>query len=479
MTIGLAYDDTLSRVEISLSSLAAVSVVTVERSTNELFWETVRGGVALPISGGAALLNDYEFSDEVENFYRVLPVDPIAGLMLDGVSGSHASTPDHASLDITSDIDLRAEATLDDWASGSIQNLIGKSNAAATQNSYRLRVSATGFLEISWTEDGSTVETATSTVALPVSNGERLAVRATLDVNNLAFGRTIRFYTSTAIDGQWTQLGTDVVQAGTTSIFSGTAGLSVGSAADDGSLHRTTGIVFAAEVRSGVGGTVVADPRFDLQTHGATSFDDDAGRTWTINGGAEIIGAILEEDSITPSLEGKIWLKSIRYPFLNRPVNLLDRGQSEGRENRSAVFPVSGRSNPTAVHDLMGGKQFVHYIKTSGLNHLAEARDVDLTLAAGDVFFLHIPQGVRAPGGYVTITGSSQERMFEGSDNAPQVFELNCSVVNPPGPSVVGTVLTWGTIFNIYGSWNALLTANPTWADLLSTVGSPDDVFTG
>lgn len=71
MTIGLSLNLDLARVQIALSNLPN-GTVRVERSTNQLLWHTVRGGVALPIVAGAAALDDYEFAWDVENHYRLI-----------------------------------------------------------------------------------------------------------------------------------------------------------------------------------------------------------------------------------------------------------------------------------------------------------------------------------------------------------------------------------------------------------------------
>src|SRR5690606_19187465 len=74
MSINLAYDDTVSRVRITATGLA-VSTYRVERSTNGLFWRTVRGAVSLTPQSGEIKVDDYEFAADVENFYRVLDLD--------------------------------------------------------------------------------------------------------------------------------------------------------------------------------------------------------------------------------------------------------------------------------------------------------------------------------------------------------------------------------------------------------------------
>lgn len=70
MTVNLSYNDDLSRVQISMSGTPN-GTVTVERSLNEVLWTTVRGGVSVPIAAGVGNLDDYEFSPDVLNYYRV------------------------------------------------------------------------------------------------------------------------------------------------------------------------------------------------------------------------------------------------------------------------------------------------------------------------------------------------------------------------------------------------------------------------
>lgn len=475
MTITLSQLTDLQRVRVALSSLnTRITAVKVERSLNELLWMTVRGGVELPVDTGDGQLDDFEWFDSVQNFYRVTTVDPPPGLLLPGASGAFASTPDDPALDITGDIDLRCDASLDDWSV--VQNLVAKYEATGDNRSYRLLTSS-GLLRLEWSPDGTIASRldAESTVTVPAGPGEQLAVGATLDVDDGSGGWVVTFYTAPSNAGPWAQLGTPVDNAGggTTSIFAGTATLNVGAALNDGSSNPASGTIHAAEVRDGIDGTVVADPDFTAQPSGTASFDDDAGRTWTVNGTAEI--ATFETDSITPSLGGEVWLKSIQYPFLNRELpRVLRRDPSIGRRSRSQEFPATGRSVGVATTDLRLGQQFTLSVLVE-TDPLMWSRDMDLILASGELFFIHIPAGSPIPGGYVVI-GDSNEQLLTGGAESPQEFTLPCTVIAPPGPLVVGTTLTWGTVERLYGSWEALVASNATWIDLLDTVGSPEDL---
>jgi len=222
-------------------------------------------------------------------------VSTLAGsqfLRLPGAGADFASTPHVTALGITGDIDVRMDAQLLNWLDASeagavsTTELVGKHNAAS--KSWFLGVRG-NKLFFEWSADGTNALSASSTVELVVPPSGRLAVRAVLDVNNGAGGRTITFYTaSSGTAGPWTQLGAAVVQAGTTSLFNATTvPLRVGQATNV-NFTVASGVCMGVEVRSGIGGTVVASPDFTAQTIGVTSFVDGAGLTWTLGGGTQI-----------------------------------------------------------------------------------------------------------------------------------------------------------------------------------------------
>lgn len=218
-------------------------------------------------------------------------IPEVSELYLSGAVGGYASTPDNAVLDIVGDIDLRIECAPFDTTPAVAYTLISKWLPPANL-SYLFYLETTGVLVIAWSTTGvaGTIAALNSTVSVPVPGG-KLAYRVTLDVDNGAGGKTATFYTSTTgVNGTWTQLGATVTTAGTTSIFSGTSDVEVG-AHTSGTTNPFIGSIYAAQIRNSIGGTVVANPDFTAQPSGTTSFVDSAGRTWTINGTAFILGS--------------------------------------------------------------------------------------------------------------------------------------------------------------------------------------------
>ncbi|MES9804916.1 hypothetical protein [Streptomyces cinereoruber] len=195
-----------------------------------------------------------------------------------------ASTPHHASFNVV-DLDVRVDARFDDWAPAATTLVMGKWLAAPARSWYLLLGNGRD-ITLGWSPGGADYLQKTSR-PLPVGSGRRLALRVTLDVDNGSGSHVVTFYTAPTIAGPWTVHGTPVVTAGTTAIATNAADLQVGDIAGL-SFLAPVGEIYAAELRSGIDGPIVAGPRFDQQAAGTTSFADSAGRTWTMQDHASI-----------------------------------------------------------------------------------------------------------------------------------------------------------------------------------------------
>lgn len=318
-TLTAEYLSDLGRVRLTAGDLIEGVEYTIQRSTElEPTWVDVRGGTVS--TDGVLNVDDYEYTPNMTNFYRLTgPVfydafdrvypgsldegfesEPLSititqgtspGMRLtvpnDNTETSYASTPDAAALDITGNIDLRADII--GWDFYSTQSTLIAKMGTGTTKSYLLGVNSGGYLTLRGSTAGSTTNiTAVSTVTLfsvGYQDRERIQVRAT----RVAATGVVTFYYSTANDlntTSWTQLGTTVTGA-TGNLYASTSQVRVGADAS-GEIDPFRGYCFRAQIRNDVNGTVVADPNFNAQASGATSFVDSAGRTWTVNGSASI-----------------------------------------------------------------------------------------------------------------------------------------------------------------------------------------------
>lgn len=202
-----------------------------------------------------------------------------------GVAGSRLTTPDSAALAVT-DLDLRMDLALEDWDSP--QELAARYVTAGDNRSWAFLMGS-GQVSFYWSPDGTLASRISqfSTEALKAYNGQRLALRVTLDVDNGAGGYEVRFYTGRTVDdaeGEWNLLGDPIVGGAATAVFDGTAGIELGDVAalaDD----VTTGKIFAFKLLDGIDGTTAVSMTTTDAAPGVRSFTS-GGVAWTVEGEA-------------------------------------------------------------------------------------------------------------------------------------------------------------------------------------------------
>lgn len=298
-TLTAVYLEDFSRVKLEAGDLDPEVVYSIQRSTDGgTTWVPVRGASHIT-DGGVTIVYDYEFAPNVENLYELVApaisdtferdTGP-GGLVLPDLAGSHATTPSVAALNVPGDIDIRAVIAFPDYSDGATQAIIAKYVTSGDQRSFQFRVGATGTLQFVFSTNGTGGNTATSTTTVyneGKADGQLIAVRVT----RASATGAITFYTGNdpvLQPDSWEPMGA-VVTGNTGAIFASTAPLEVG-ATNNGANDRALGTVVMAQVRSGIGGTIVGNPNFANNATGTLSFADSTGKTWTVNGTATILG---------------------------------------------------------------------------------------------------------------------------------------------------------------------------------------------
>lgn len=406
-----------------------------------------------------------------------------SALNLHGVTGNYAVTPDTAALDITGDIDVRADVTMPNWFIPGNQRVFITKWTSITQRSYVFDVVDNGILRLFWTTDGINALFASSTVAVTPTSSGRLAVRATLDVDNGAAGRTVTFYTAPTIAGPWTQLGAPVVQGGTTSIFSGTAVVEVGSY-DVGINGLWPGMIYAVQVLNGINGPVVAYPNFATQPPGTRVFTDVTGLTWSLQGTlSEIIAPCSLDGSITFDSTGCFWLRDPVRPCNDQQLCSCTSGTVcnpascncflEMRPDQyepNVALPISTNARrPIPVSRRRRDTKSAFAVAT----RLFTDRDAMLNLLEpGAPLFLEGPPQYGIPDQYMTVNTVQVARTLSDHRRQTRLLDFPFTAVDRPVGVTEGICpAQFQNQCTVYGTWDAMAAANVTWTDLILGIG--------
>jgi hypothetical protein len=216
------------------------------------------GGAARPLLTGGAYL------------------DGVNGLVLGGLTGNDASTPDSAALDITGELELVARMSTN-FASG--QALISKgSSAGSLTTNYAFYWNSTALrLQVSNGSASAGGQVGNS----PMVGGTTYWVRCTLG-DDVGGQRALNFFYAAdqSIEPTvWTQLGTTQTLSLAGPLTTNSSPLQVGLLGTSSALVGTIG---RAIVRDGIGGTVAFDADFSTQTADALAFTESSTNAATV-----------------------------------------------------------------------------------------------------------------------------------------------------------------------------------------------------
>lgn len=175
-------------------------------------------------------------------------------------------------------------------------------------------------------------------------------------------------------------------------------------------------------------------------------------------------------DSISVVLD-RIWLKPVRRPFLARPVTATAEYSDFQRTGRTGVFPIAGRSLPVAVVDLHESQRWTLELETTGQ---PAAREMDLVISSGDVFYLHGPADCPLPEGYYVVGDTTRARRSTYGER--RYHSLPLTMVASPAAVLEGVTFTWRSMLNRYATWADVAAAGLTWREIDELIGTAEDV---
>lgn len=465
MTVTLTYDSSLSRVRIDATGLGDALTALVERSTNQITWTTVRGGVDVPVTASAIpTVDDYEFDPDVLNYYRVTYTKTISFVSAGAVSHAvNASvTPGLPAGHLGADVLLMVAAIRNSGA-----------GAPNTPAGWSRLLDMSNFVLFGKEDNGAEVAP-TVTFTGGVANADTTA--------QIAAFRGVKLTPVGTPAGQLNGSAQDIAVPGIAALgvtLNGGLNVWVGWKQDDWtSVAVVSGgtEIDEPDTTTGDDQGVVWDYRILPNT---TAFSNLGSRTFTVTGGVAAIsraGAVVfdhsltsQSNSITPTLD-TVWLKNLGRPFLNRAVTVTDWSDVE-RPSRNGVFDIVGRTMPVAVTDLRSSRRFDLVLTTTTPD---EADEIDLCLASGDPILVHVPADCVIPGMYAVVGDVTLSRRNPRSSR--RYLTLPLVEVAAPGPDVIGATNTWASVIASYATWADLISAAATWQDVLDGVADPDDV---
>lgn len=281
---------------------------------------------------------------------------------------------DQPEMDFLLDADIRVELSAREWAAYDI----GAGIALATRWSFDapnnlcwfLARHRTGHLYFAWTENGSTIGSGgshKSTVTVPFFNGERVAIRVTLDTDNGLGGYTLRFFYSNQIDGEWVELGDAIVNTSSGSTFihngSGQAPIWLGNSdaimPDAGDfVEGIQGKLYAFQMRQGIDGPLMVD--FDAGRDaeaGDTSVTDATTVVWGLSEDGSFSNEYVRISGEVPSWPpGRDLSGNDRYSEIE-PTGVMRRLDAGNKPLESALLRYLRTLSPIECWPLIDGVQ--------------------------------------------------------------------------------------------------------------------------
>lgn len=456
MALATLYLGDMSRVRVSFTGApAGADYALIERSTDGITWDPVRGGLTVPVTAGAGKVDDYDFVPGVLNTYRATYVDtgaPTAVAAGAVAVGNNTSVVPPLPAGIVTDDLLVILANIRNSGVGTVDTPAGWSLIAVAGNVAMLaRRNAPGVVAPTVTFTGGVANATTMARMVGVRNAELSPVALANFLNPIqqdmpypvivtTVPNTFALYEFWKQD-DWTSIAPAPTWSDTT------------TTGDDASM-AIYGLTF---------------PTTGTQPPGVV----------TVTGGATAISRVLiaafkpkdfvsrETTTITP-VTGSVWIKNPQRPSQNFAATVTDISDIT-RPSRVGVFEIVRRTLPVVVTDVQGSRRFA---LTITVDNLADAVAMDQKLATGNILLIQAPAAnCVVPTMYAAITGDV--RQYRNSKRTTRrYFEIPLTECAEPGNTTAGDTILWSDVIATYATWADVIAAKATWSDLIDSIGT-------
>lgn len=465
----LTYADTYSAVTATASSLAAtVNTVTFERSTDQIHWAQVRGGIAVTAASNSASVTDYEFSPGIINYYRATAIDTDAPSF---IAAGAAATANNAS--VTPALPAGQSST---WGEGDTLLMWAAIRNAGTGSIN----TPTGWTPVvvadNWALLGRRASTSESAPTVTVSGGAagadviaQMACFRNLDLVPAATvyqknpsAANITYPGLFAYAATWaTVLYLGWRQSSWTSVATLAGAIEIGDTSS--ALGSGAGLVWDYRLTPTA---AVASGAF-VVTGGSSAVS--YGITVALQSASYVTRTVA---SIVPYMVA-VWLKVPESPYLNRSVTMVDWSDNQ-RTTRTGVYAIHAQRDAVAYQDVASPRTVTLHIWA---DTVAELQAIELVLTVGNVLLVHTPPNVAFQPMYGAVGNYSYERPSHRSVRA--LIKVPLTEVVMPDVSIAGNISTYATLLTNYADYAGELAANATYQAVLSLRGQPVDALWG
>ncbi|QFU87884.1 hypothetical protein [Amycolatopsis sp. YIM 10] len=462
MSIAATYLGDLGRVRVQLAGAPAVADhAIVERSTDTITWTTVRAGLTVGLSGGAGVVDDYEYIPGVVNHYRASYVDNAQISYSNGDGPVHA---DNAAVTPTIAAGLQVDGML-------LTLVVACRSTAQTVDTPAGWIKIIDYQTVKVFHKRWTAGTVNPTIT-PAGGAAGDTVTAYI----VGFSNAEPGYTALA-----TQTNASGQNIPTPSLTVPDPNSAIALVAHK-LAEVTTTSVLSLFLNSAVNSTAVGLDQAAIwqRASAASNISSVAAQTLTITGGAAAISRAViwsmrkapwisqESTSITP-VNTQFWIKNLRRPNNNVQVNVTGFGDI-GRTARTGVFDVINRTLPVAVTDLHSGRSMELRVTT---DTVGAAADLDTRFAAGEVMlFQSLGPDCPIPTMYAVIGNYAYGRKSQRAQR--RHFTLPLVEVAAPDAGVFSTTVTYGDLPGLFATYADLIAAEPTYSDVLDIVAESE-----